>query len=57
MKLHSSFSPFLPAVALDSHSFLLLKGLAEIQDLCLVQVLLAGSFLANVVCVFCWGVR
>lgn len=58
IKLRSSFSTFLSAVALDSHSFLLLKKLAEIQVSWLVQVLLEQGFLANVVvCVFCGGVR
>lgn len=57
-KLRSSFSTFLSALALDSHSFLPLEKLAEIQVLCLVQVLLEQGFLANgVVCVFCGGVR
>lgn len=56
MKLCSSFSTSLSAVALDSHSFLLLKKLAERQVSCSVQVLLEQGFLANVVCVFCGGV-
>lgn len=57
LKLCSSFSTFLSAVALDSHSFLLLKKLAGRQVSCLVQVLLEQGFLGNVVVsAFCGGV-